>query len=124
MPSPPIHANQAAPALVATLARDTLLLADLGDFGCRWFDTLTGRGLWWAARLQARTSYTVAHMSYQRRDVFDELVWLGVHYASQACHPMRLVSFPVSDQVYRCVTNVHDPTRLPPREVAGRYQRR
>lgn len=87
------HCSQAAPAVVASLARGTLLLADLGYFGFRWFDALTTRGLWWVTRLQRHTSYTVAHVHYQDGDTFDGLVWLGRAARNQAGSLVRLVTF-------------------------------
>lgn len=118
------HCSQAAPAVVATLARGTLLLADWGYFGFRWFDALTARGLWWVARLQRQTSYTVAHVHYQEGDTFDGLVWLGGEARNQAGSLVRLVTFAHGGTVYRYLTNVRDPQLLPLHEVARLYQRR
>lgn len=118
------HCSQAAPALVERLARGTLVLADLGYFGFRWFDALTQRGLWWVSRLQRQTSYTIAHVHYQEGDVFDGVVWLGTRSRNQAGSLVRLVTFPHNGTVFRYLTNVRDPTLLPLHEVARLYQRR
>jgi hypothetical protein len=118
------HCSQAAPSLVEALARGTLVVADLGYFGFRWFDALTQRGLWWVSRLQRQTRYTVAHVHYQAGDTFDGLVWLGGRPRNQAGSLVRLVTFAHGDTVYRYLTNVRDPALLPLHEVARLYQRR
>jgi hypothetical protein len=118
------HCSQAAPALVETLARGTLVVADLGYFGFRWFDALSQRGLWWVSRLQRQTSYTIAHIQYHEGDTFDGLVWLGTRPRNQAGNLVRLVTFPHNGTVLRYLTNVCDPALLPLHEVARLYQRR
>jgi hypothetical protein len=120
------HRNEKAGArgLVAALPRGSLVLADLGYFGFRWFDDLTDRGSWWVSRLRAKTSYEVVHAFYDRGETFDGLVWLGAHRADRAKHAVRLVRFRHGGQEFRYVTNVLDPHRLPMREVARLYARR
>ena len=106
------------------LVPGTLVLADLGYFGFAWFDALTARGCWWVSKLRAKTSYQVIHTFYQEEDTFDGLVWLGAHPADRAAHAVRLVQFRVGRVLYQYLTNVLDPTWLPPREVARLYARR
>jgi hypothetical protein len=101
-----------------------LLLADLGYFGFAWFDDLTDRGYHWVARLRAKTSYTLVHTFYQQGETLDALIWLGAHKADRAAHAVRLVQFRVGDTLHRYLTNVDDPQRLPPAEVARLYARR
>jgi len=111
-------------ALVADLPRGSLLLFDLGYFCFPWFDELTAARLWWLSRLRAKTSYQVRHVFYQSRDAYDALIWLGVHRADRAAHPVRLVRFTVGTSTWSYVTNVLDPTRLSLHDIAVLYARR
>jgi Transposase DDE domain len=114
----------AARGMVAGLAAGSLILADLGYFGFQWFDDLTDAGLWWVPRLRGKTSFTVLHTLYQCNDTLDAIVWLGAHRADRAKHAARLVQFRVGGTLYRYVTNVLDPTGLPPAAIARLYARR
>jgi len=108
----------AARGLLSGLAPGTLLLADLGYFGFAWFDDLTDAGCWWVSRLRAKTSYRVLHRFYQLDDTFDGVVWLGAHATDHAAHAVRLVQFRAKGVLHQYVTNVLDPTTLPPRDLA------
>jgi Transposase DDE domain len=114
----------AARDLVARLAPGSLIVADLGYFGFRWFDDLTDGGYWWVSKLRAKTSYTVLHPFYQQGETFDGLVWLGAHRADRAKHAVRLVQFRHGATLYRYATNVHDPRLLPMADLARLYARR
>ena len=114
----------AARALLADLARGTLVLFDLGYFAFRFFDDLTDQGLWWVTRLRQQTSYTVIQPFAQHGDTFDGLVWLGAYRADRAAHPVRLIQFRRGDTLVRYLTNVCDPQLLPLHEVAQVYARR
>ncbi|MCA1684278.1 MAG: transposase, partial [Actinobacteria bacterium] len=118
LPAPRQNEKVAARDLLAGLAKGALVLADLGYFGFAWFDDLTDRGFWWVSRLRAKTSYTVLHAHYRRGDTLDAIVWLGAHRADRAKHAVRLVQFRHGGALYRYVTNVLDPTVLPPTELA------
>ncbi len=120
------HQNEkvAARGLLDGLGRGALVLADLGYFGFRWFDDLTDRGCWWVSRLRAKTSYMVIHVHFHRGDTFDGIVWLGAHRADRAKHAVRLVQFRHGSILCRYVTNVLDPTVLPPPDLARLYARR
>jgi hypothetical protein len=124
IPDPRQNEKVAARDLLAGLSKGALILADLGYFGFRWFDDLTDRGHWWVSRLRAKTSYTLLHAHYQRGETLDAVVWLGAHRADRAKHAVRLVQFRHGGTLYRYVTNVLDPTVLPPKEVARLYARR
>ena len=113
-----------ARTLVLGLAVGSLILADLGYFGFAWFDWLTDQGYHWVSRLRAKTSYTVIHVFYEAGETFDGIVWLGAHRADRAAHAARLIRFRVGNTLYQYVTNVLDPTVLPPLEVARLYARR
>jgi hypothetical protein len=113
-----------ARSLLDGLGRGSLVLADLGYFGFAWFDDLTDAGFWWVSRLRAKSSYQVIHTFYQVGETFDGLVWLGAHRADRAAHAVRLVQFRAKGVLHQYVTNVLDPTTLPPRDLACLYARR
>lgn len=114
----------AAREMVAGLPIGTLIVADLGYFGFRWFDDLTDAEYWWLSRLRAGTSYDVIHTFYQDGDTFDGIVWLGKHRADRAKHAVRLVRFRVGERVHAYLTNVRDPARFPLAQIARLYGRR
>jgi hypothetical protein len=114
----------AARALVASLPAQSLLLADLGYFGFRWFDELTDAKQWWVSRLRKKTSYTIIHTFYQQGDIFDGLVWLGAHRADRAKHAVRLAQFRHRGTLHGYITNVTDPRQLRLHELAELYARR
>ncbi|MGH2412052.1 MAG: IS4 family transposase [Chloroflexota bacterium] len=118
------HCKVAARGLLTGLAPGTLVLADLGYFGFAWFDDLSEAGFRWVSRLRAKTSYQVIHTFYQQDETFDGVVWLGAHAADRAAHAVRLVQFRAKGVLCQYLTNVLDPTVLPPRELACLYARR
>lgn len=113
-----------ARSMVEQLEKGTLLLADLGYFGFKWFDDLTTSGLGWISRLRDKTSYSLIHPFYQNGETLDALVWLGAYRADQAAHAVRLVQFRAGQTLYRYITNIQDPALLPPLELARLYARR
>jgi putative transposase len=121
-----VHQNEkvAARGLLTDLPRGTLILADLGYFGFRWFDDLTDAGYFWISRLRAKTSYRVEHVFYQCGDTFDGLVWLGGYRADRTKHLVRLVQYRHGTHLHRYVTNVRDPHRLPLAHLVALYARR
>ena len=123
---PDPHQNEKVLArdLVSGLPAGTLVLADLGYFGFAWFDWLTERGCHWLSRLRAKTSYKVIHTFYRRGDVFDGIVWLGVHRADRAKHAVRLVTFRQGNTLRRYITNVREPDTFPIASMAEVYARR
>lgn len=114
----------AARELVAGLARGTLILADMGYFGFRWFDELTDAGYWWVSRVRAKTSFEVVTVLAQHGETLDALGWLGAYRADRAAHLMRLVQFRQGGVLHRYLTNVRDPALWPATEVARVYARR
>jgi hypothetical protein len=118
----------AARGLLATLPAGSLIVADLGYFGFRWFDDLTEGGYYFISKCRQKTSCEVVHVLAQRMTphgpVRDELVWLGAHRADRAKHLVRRVTVPVgrTPQVY--LTNMLDPGVLPIAEVVRIYARR
>ncbi|HEY8742204.1 MAG TPA: IS4 family transposase [Chloroflexota bacterium] len=124
VPDPDTNERRGAWALLAGLAPGTLVVADLGYFGFRWFDDLTTAGYFWVSRLRQKTSYRVAHVAYQCGDSFDGLVWLGAHHPDRARYLVRLVRFRLGETTYQYLTNVTDPALFPLHEIARVYQRR
>jgi hypothetical protein len=120
------HQNEkvAARDLVVGLAKDCLLVFDLGYFSFRWFDDLTDAGYRWISRLREKTSYETIHLFYQHGDTLDALVWLGKHRADRAQYAVRLVQFRQDGKLRRFVTNVPDPRLLPMDQIARVYARR
>jgi len=120
----PQNEKVAAPELLADLPKGSLILADLGYFAFAWFDRLTDAGQFWLSRLRNKTSYTLVHTFYHRGDTLDAIVWLGEHRADRAKHAVRLVQFTVGGHLYRYMTNVLDPQRFSPADMARLYARR
>lgn len=122
------NARLGARDLLAMLPTGSLILADLGDFGFRWFDDLTDGGFHFISKLRQKTSCEVVHVLAQgttpHGPVRDELVWLGRYRADRAKHLVRRVTVPVGRQPHVYLTNVLDPAILPLAEVARLYARR
>jgi len=110
--------------LAQNLPKGSLILADLGFFGFKWFDQLTDYNMWWVSRLRNKTTYEVIHTFYQDGDLFDGVVWLGKYRADRAAHAVRLVTFTIGRTHFRYITNVLDPQRLSLHEIAVLYARR
>lgn len=124
VPNPDQNEKVVARELLATVEPGTLVLADMGYFGFRWFDDLTDGGYWWVSRLRARTSYEVIHTYYQKDDTFDGIVWLGAYRADRAAHAVRLVTFRRGQQWHRYITNVVDYETVTMQDIATLYARR
>jgi len=114
----------AARALVATLPTGSLLLADLGYFGFRWFDDLTDDGYSFLSKLRQKTSTSVVHVLSAAGPIRDELVWLGARQADRAKHLVRRIQVPVGRTIQTDLTNVLDPAVLPIAEAVRLYARR
>jgi hypothetical protein len=114
----------AARTLLPGLVPGTLILADLGYFGFRWFDDLTDGGYFWLSRLRSRTSYTLIETLYAQDGTRDVLIWLGAYRADRAKHAVRLLEFVAGGRTYRYITNVLDPGTLSIGDAARLYARR
>jgi Transposase DDE domain len=114
----------AARDAVAPLPPGSLLLFDLGYFAFAWFDDLTDAERHWVSRLRAKTSFVPIHVFYADGETLDALVWLGAHRSDRTKHAVRLVQFRRGGTLHRYLTNVRDPHRLPPAEIARLYARR
>lgn len=110
--------------LLQTIPPGSLILADLGYFSFRWFDTLTDEGYCFISRLRAGTSTQTVAVLASHPQVRDSLVWLGAHRADRAKHLVRLVEVRHHGTWYRYLTNEGDPQRLPVRQVVALYARR
>jgi hypothetical protein len=124
VPDPNQNEKVVARTLLSMLEPGALVLADMGYFGFKWFDDLTGGGYWWISRLRARTSYEVIHTYYQQGDTFDGIVWLGAYRADRAAHAVRLVTFRRGKQWHRYITNILDYKTAQMEEIAALYARR
>ena len=124
IPDPGQNEKVIARSLLSDVAVGTLILADMGYFGFKWFDDLTAAGYWWLSRLRNKTSYEVLHTYYEDGETFDGIVWLGAYRADRAAHAVRLVTFRRGGQRHRYITNVRDPQVLSMKEVAALYARR
>lgn len=114
----------AAAAVIAELPAGSLVLADLGYFGFRWFDTLTERGLWWLSRERRKTSTIPVHTFYRSDQLIDELVWLGAHRSDRAKQLIRRITVVRSTGTFVYDTNVTDPRLASARELVQLYGRR
>lgn len=112
-----------ARALLSSVKRGALLLADLGYFGFRWFDELTEQGYSWISRVKSHTTVVVLHTYYEAGETFDRLVWLGA-WDTLGKYAVRQVQFRQGGQLRQYFTNVCDPTLLPLPEIARLYARR
>jgi len=124
IPAPLHNEKAAARSLLAAVPPGSLVVADLGYFGFRWFDELTAHGYHWVSRLRAKTSLLPVHTLYQDATLTDELVWLGMYRADRARHLVRLISIQRGATVHRYLTNVCDPHQLPAAEVVAVYGER
>jgi DDE family transposase len=124
IPTPVQNEKVAARALLDTVPTGSLILADLGYFGFRWFDELTAQGYCWISRLRAKTSTTVQHVLYTDAAVTDALVWLGAYRADRARYLVRMVTIQRGATVHRLLTNVCDPGQLAVADIVALYGER
>ena len=110
--------------LVFSLAKNSLILCDLGFFGFAWFDDLTEHAYYFVSRLRKATTYQVIHTFYSREETFDGIIQLGKYRADRAKHAVRLVRFRHKGNLQSYITNVLDPRELPMIEIARLYARR
>lgn len=99
-----------------------LLLIDRGFLDYRCFDRLTDQGVGFITRPKSNTLTDVTQVLQRSAAVHDSIIRLG---GKNACtHPMRLVEVLYRGKWYRYLTNILDPTVLPPLDVADLYGRR
>jgi hypothetical protein len=110
--------------LIADLDPGTLVVADLGYFGFRWFDTLTERELFWLSRERRKSSVVPVHTFYRSDQLVEELVWLGAHRADRAKHLVRRITTIRHGVTHTYYTNVLDPRIASARSLVDLYGRR
>lgn len=110
--------------LVAHLPPKSLILADLGYFAFAWFDDLTQAGYFWLSRMRGKVSFTPIHTFIETEEVLDALVWLGAYRADRAEYAVRLIQVRLKGTTRTYITNVCNPTLLPPQEIGRLYARR
>lgn len=119
-------------SFLQTLEPGCLLLADLGFFSFEEFDRLIAARHHFVSRLRQRVTYVVHHCFYdltrgqgkQQVRVVDRLVYLGIYRANRMGQPVRLIEVHFGEQIYRYVTDILEPARLPAWEVVALYARR
>lgn len=109
---------------VDDLPAGSLILADMGYFGFRWFDELTETGQFWISKHRGKGTYEVIETLYEDGITGDAIVWLGKYRADKAKYPARLIQFAYEGTVYQYLTNVLDPEQLSMAEIATIYARR
>ena len=124
LPNPNQNDKAVAAELIKGLPERSLILADLGFFGFKWFDQLTEKKMWWISRIRDKTTFEVVHTYYQQDDLFDGIIWLGKYRADKAAYAVRLVTFSVGKTHFRYLTNVLDPKLLSIHDIAHLYARR
>jgi hypothetical protein len=118
--------NEKVPAreLLTGLPPGTLILADLGYFGFKWFDDLTTAGHFWIARVRDKTSTEELHRFWGTDEEGEALVWLGKHNADKAKYAVRLIAVKYGETTHSYLTNVTEPEQLPVQAVVEIYARR
>jgi hypothetical protein len=107
--------------VVATLARGTLLLFDLGFLHYAHFDQLTEAGVWFLTRAASTAAYRTERVLHATAERHDLLIRLGSRADHRCAHPMRLIEVRHQGKWYRYLTNVTDPARLPGEYVVALY---
>lgn len=110
--------------LQAMLPRGTLLVLDRGFYSFPCFDWLTEHGDWCLTRARALTAFPVQQVLAETPSVRDRIIRLGQYRSNPCRHPVRLVEVRVGGAWRAYLTNVLDPTVLPPADAVDLYARR
>lgn len=114
-----------APAIVDWLARNSLVVCDLGYFAFWLFDALTSAQTWFVTRLREKASYRVEQVLVKKPQVHDQIIQLGIYKGNGQCqHRLRLIEVFVNGRWQRYLTNVLDPQRLTIVDVVALYDAR
>lgn len=108
---------------IQELAAGTLLLFDLGFVNHALFDRLTRQDIAFVTRVKSNAVFTEKQVLLAGPNVRDCLVVLGKG-KSQCQELLRLVAIRYQGKWYRYLTNVLDPTVLPPAYVVALYWER
>jgi len=123
--NPATNDKALAPAMLDWLARDSLVVFDLGYFAFWLFDALSTASVWFVTRMREKTSYRVQRTLVNRPHVRDQIIELGLYKGNGPCQQrMRLVEVFVNERWQRYLTNVLDPQRLSIVEVVALYDAR
>lgn len=112
------------PALRAIVPPGTLLVFDLEFWHFAWFAWLTRTECWFVTRVRADLVFRVHATLASGGGVLDQLVQISLYQPAACPAPMRMVTLHRGGTVYRYLTNVLDPTRLPALDVPDLYARR
>jgi hypothetical protein len=114
----------AAPDLLATLPRRSLVLMDRGYLSFPLFDAITDDRRFFVTRLSDRVTFTPTHVLTDTREVTDVLGFLGTYRADRSTHRYRLVTIRGTFGTRRYLTNVRKPKKLTPAQLGQLYARR
>jgi hypothetical protein len=123
-PDPAANDKRFLDRLKALLPPDVLLVLDRGFYAFPFFDWLTGTERWFVTRARALTALDVERVLVEGPGLRDRVVRLGKYRSNPCRHPVRLVEVQVDGRWRGYLTNVLDPTRLPPADVVDLYGRR
>lgn len=120
------HANEKRflDQLQSQLEAGTLLLFDRGFYTFPFFDWLTESGVCFLTRARESSAFTVVQTLHTSPQVVDRIVAFGTYRSNPCIHPIRLVELQINTRWHRYLTNVLDPTQLPPLDVADLYGQR
>jgi hypothetical protein len=114
----------AAPDLLATLPRRSLVLLDRGYLSFKLFDEITTSKRFVVTRLSDQVTFTPTHVLTDTPAVTDVLGFLGSYRADRSTHLYRLVTLRGSFGTRRYLTNVRKPRKLTPAQIVALYARR
>ena len=111
--------------IVRWLARDSLVVFDLGYFAFWLFDALSAASVFFVTRMREKVSYRVQRVLVNRAHVRDQIIQLGLYKGNGQCqHLVRLVEVSVNGRWQRYLTNVLEAQRLSVVEVVALYDAR
>jgi hypothetical protein len=114
----------AAPALLASLPRRSLVVMDRGYLSFKLYDDLTDGKRFFVTRLSDQITFTPTHVLTDTQDVTDVLGFLGSYRADRSKHLYRLVTVRGAFGTRRYLTNVRKPRKLTPAQLGALYARR
>lgn len=119
----PTHDTSFWPQILKVVSSGCLLLLDKGLLDFALFDQLSQRGVGFITRPKRNTKTQVTQTLSKTATVHDYLIILGSEQC-QCASPMRLVKVLFRGKWYCYLTNVLDPTILPPECVVALYDQR
>lgn len=117
--------NQAWPQIKAALQADDLLLLDRGYYDFGEFAALSAQGVWFVSRTRSDLVYEVEQKLVMQATVRDRVVRAGSPKGRNAPVRLRLIEVQTSSgSWYSYLTNVLEPAKLPPTQIAAMYGQR